>query len=128
MSEDAIGNAVAMVPPTEDRGIIATCRGAWGIAYASQSEGAEVDAAALTIYIASCEKLEELGYSVEESEAELEIMRLEGDSPYDGDAWVEPAVFLLESWRGRPERAGRGHGRSSSAGRKCVLCVGTAQG
>jgi hypothetical protein len=53
-----------------------------------------VDGSTLTIYIASCEKLEELGYSVEERAAEFEIMMLEDGSPYDGDAWVSPAVFL----------------------------------
>jgi hypothetical protein len=36
-----------------------------------------VDGSTLTIYIASCEKLEELGYSVEERAAEFEIMMLE---------------------------------------------------
>jgi hypothetical protein len=54
-----------------------------------------VDAPALTIYIAcSCERLEGLGYSVEERPAELEIMLMEDDSPYDGDVMVSPAVFL----------------------------------
>jgi hypothetical protein len=37
---------------------------------------------------------EELGYSVEERSAELEIMQLEGESPCGGDAMVSPAVFL----------------------------------
>jgi hypothetical protein len=84
MSGDTNGNAFAAVQPTGARGIIATCRAARGTAYASQSEGAEVDGpAALTIYIASCEKLEELGYSVEERAAELEIMLLEDGPPYD---------------------------------------------
>jgi hypothetical protein len=53
-----------------------------------------VDESALTIYIASCEELEELGYSVEERSAELEIMLLEDGSPYDGDVMVSPADFL----------------------------------
>jgi hypothetical protein len=53
-----------------------------------------VDEPALTIYIASCEKLEELGYSVEERSAELEIMLMEDESPYGGDVMVTPAVFL----------------------------------
>jgi hypothetical protein len=61
---------VTTVPPTEAREIIATCRAAWGTAHASQSEGGEVDDSALTICIASCERLEELGYSVEERSAE----------------------------------------------------------
>jgi hypothetical protein len=85
---------VTAVPPTEAREIIAACRAAWGTAHASQSEGGEVDESALTIYIASCEKLEELGYSVEERAAELEIMLLEDGTPYDGDAMVSPAEFL----------------------------------
>jgi hypothetical protein len=59
-----------------------------------QSEGAEVDESALTIYIVSCEKLEELGYSVEGRSAELEIMLMEDESPGDGDVMVMPAVFL----------------------------------
>jgi hypothetical protein len=57
-------------------------------------KGAEVGDSALTIYIASCEKLEELGYSVEERSAELEIMLMEDESPYDGDVMATPAVFL----------------------------------
>jgi hypothetical protein len=93
-----MAGVVATVPPTEAREIIATCRAAWGRAHAhahaSQSEGGEVDESALTIYIASCEKLEELGYSVEERSTELEIMLLEDGSPYDGDALVSPADFL----------------------------------
>jgi hypothetical protein len=53
-----------------------------------------VDEAALAVYNAPCEKLEELGYSVEERSAELEIMLVEGESPYDGEIWVDPAAFL----------------------------------
>jgi hypothetical protein len=52
----------------------------------------EVDEPALTIYIASCERLEELGYSVEERPAELEIMQLEDESPY-----LEPLMTVM-SW------------------------------
>jgi hypothetical protein len=73
---------VATVSPTGAREIIAACRSAWGTAHASQSEGGEVDESALTIYTASCEKLEGLGYSVEERSAELEIMLLEDGTPY----------------------------------------------
>jgi hypothetical protein len=48
-----------------------------------------VDGSALTIYIASRERLAELGYSVEERRsAELEIMQLEDDPPYGGDVMV----------------------------------------
>jgi hypothetical protein len=54
----------------------------------------EVDDSALTIYVASCEKLEELGYSVEERSAELEIMLVDDESPYDGDVMVQGAAFL----------------------------------
>jgi hypothetical protein len=86
-----------------------------------------VDEPALTIYIASCEKLEELGYSVEERPAELEIMLLEDGSPYDGDVLASKPCRFLEPWSGFLERADRGHGRSSRAGRKSVLCVGAAQ-
>jgi hypothetical protein len=53
-----------------------------------------VDESALTIYSASRERLEELGYSVEERPAELEIMLMEDESPYDGDVMVSPAAFL----------------------------------
>jgi hypothetical protein len=53
-----------------------------------------VDEAALAVYNASCEKLEELRYSVEERSAELEIMLVEDGPPYDGEIWVDPAAFL----------------------------------
>ena len=129
MNEEVIAGAVLAVPQTEARDVIATCRSAWGTVHASQSEGGEVNESALTIYIASCERLEELGYSVEERSAELEIMQLEGDSPYDGDVMVSPAVFLnLEPRAGSLERTGRGHGRSSRAGTRSVLCVAATQG
>jgi hypothetical protein len=85
MNEEVIAGAVLAEPQTEARDVIATCRSARGTVHASQSEGGEVDEPALTIYIASCEKLEELGYSVEERSAELEIMQMEDDSPYGGD-------------------------------------------
>jgi hypothetical protein len=44
-----------------------------------------VDEPAFTIYIASCERLEELGYSVEERSAELEIVLIEDGTPYSGE-------------------------------------------
>jgi hypothetical protein len=53
-----------------------------------------VDESALAVYNASCENLEELGYSVEERPAELEIMLVEDETPYDGEAWIHPAAFL----------------------------------
>jgi hypothetical protein len=53
-----------------------------------------VDDSALTIYVASREKLEELGYSVEERSAELEIMLLDDETPYDGEVLVKAAAFL----------------------------------
>jgi hypothetical protein len=53
-----------------------------------------VDDSALTVYVASCEKLEELGYSVEERSAELEIMLIDDESPYDGESMVKAAAFL----------------------------------
>jgi hypothetical protein len=46
---------------------------------------ARSEPALTSIYIASCEGLEELGYSVEERPAELEIMQMEDDAPYDGE-------------------------------------------
>jgi hypothetical protein len=94
MSSGASIDAVMAESPTEPREIIVTCRAAWGAAYASQSEGTGVDETALAVYNASCEKLEELGYSVEERPAELEIILVEGESPYDGEIWVDPAAFL----------------------------------
>jgi hypothetical protein len=69
MNEEVIAGAVVAVPQTEARDVIATCRAAGGAVHASQSEGGEVNESALTIYIASCERLEELGYSVEERSA-----------------------------------------------------------
>jgi hypothetical protein len=53
-----------------------------------------VDDTALTIYAASCEKLEELGYSVEERSAELEIMLMDDETPYDGEVLVKAAAFM----------------------------------
>jgi hypothetical protein len=53
-----------------------------------------VDESALTVYVASYEKLEELGYSVEERPAELEIMLNDDEPPYDGDVMVKAAAFL----------------------------------
>jgi hypothetical protein len=53
-----------------------------------------VDESALAVYSASCEKLEELGYSVEERSAELEVMPVEDETPYDGETWIDPAAFL----------------------------------
>jgi hypothetical protein len=94
MSEEVIAGAALAEPQTEARDVIATCRSAWGAVHASQSEGGGVDEPALTIYIASCERLEELGYSVEERSAELEIMLIEDGTPYGGDVMVSPAVFL----------------------------------
>jgi hypothetical protein len=128
MSEEVIAGAALAEPQTEARDVIATCRSAWGTVHASQYEGGELDAPALTIYIASCEGLEELGYSVEERSAELEIMLIEDGTPYDGDVMVSPAVFLNLGPVPLIERIGCGHGRSSRAGAKSVLCVGAAQG
>jgi hypothetical protein len=53
-----------------------------------------VDESALTVCVASCEKLEELGYYVEERSAEVEIVLMDDESPYDGDVMVKPAAFL----------------------------------
>jgi hypothetical protein len=94
MSEGVNAGPALAEPQSGARDVIATCRSAWGTAHASQSEGAEVDEPALTICVASCEKLEELGCSVEGRSAELEIMLMEDESPYDGDVMVRPAVFL----------------------------------
>jgi hypothetical protein len=94
MCEEVIAGSALAEPQTGARDVIATCRSAWGTAHASQTDGGEVDGPALTIYIASCDKLEELGYSVEERSAELEIMLMEDGSPYDGDVMVSPAAFL----------------------------------
>jgi hypothetical protein len=94
MSEGVIADPALAEPQTEARDIIATCRSARSTASASQSEGAEVDESALTAYVASCEKLEELGCSVEERSAELELMLMDGESPYGGDAMVKSAAFL----------------------------------
>jgi hypothetical protein len=54
-----------------------------------------VDESALTVCVASCEKLEELGCSVEERSAELEIVLMDDESPCGGDVMVKSAVFLL---------------------------------
>ena len=94
MSEGAnVGPALAE-PQSEARDIIATCRSAWSSVHASQSAGSEADESALTIYTVSCDKLEELGYSVEERSAELEIQLVDDDEPYDGNVQVKGAAFL----------------------------------
>jgi hypothetical protein len=87
-----------------------------------------VDDSALTIYAESCDKLEELGCSVEERSAELEIMLMDDETPYDGEVLVKAAAFLILEHGGYDsvERVGRGHGRWSRAGAKCVLCYGSA--
>jgi hypothetical protein len=54
----------------------------------------EADDSALTVYVASCEKLEELGYSIEERSAELEIMLMDDEPPCDGKVVVKAAAFL----------------------------------
>jgi hypothetical protein len=76
MSEELIAGPALAEPQTEARDVIATCRSARGAVHASQTDrcGGEVGEPALTICIAPCERLEELGYSVEERAAELEIM------------------------------------------------------
>jgi hypothetical protein len=50
---------------------------------------------ALTIYVASCEKLEELGYSVEGRSAELEIMPVDDETPYGGEVMVQGAACCV---------------------------------
>jgi hypothetical protein len=94
MSEGVIAGLALAEPQKEARDIIATCRSAWSTVSASQSEGAEVDESALTVCVASYEKLEELGYSVEERSADLEIMLMDDESPSDGDVVVKSAAFL----------------------------------
>jgi hypothetical protein len=50
MSEGAIADSTLAEPQTEARDVIATCRSAWGTISANQSQGAEVDENALTVY------------------------------------------------------------------------------
>ena len=126
MSEGVVAGPALAEPQPEARDIIATCRSAWSTVHASQSRGAEVDDSALTVYVASCEKLEELGYSVEGRPAELEIMLMEDESPYDGDVMVKAAAFLdLGAPVPLNELSVHDHGRWSRAGAKCVLCDGS---
>ena len=94
MSEGANDGLALAVPQLEFREVIATCRAAWSTVHASQSNETEVDESALAIYSASCEKLEELGYSVEERSAELEIMLMDDETPYGGEVMVKAAAFL----------------------------------
>jgi hypothetical protein len=54
-----------------------------------------VDETALVVYNTACDKLEELGYSVEERSAELDIVLVEDGSPYDGNFWVARACSFL---------------------------------
>jgi hypothetical protein len=53
-----------------------------------------VDDSALTTCTVSCDELEELGYSVEGRSAELEIMLMDDETPYDGEVQVKAAAFL----------------------------------
>jgi hypothetical protein len=46
------------------------------------------------LYHILCDKPEELGYSIEERPAELDIMPVEDGPPYDGNFWFEPAAFM----------------------------------
>jgi hypothetical protein len=94
MSEGVVAGPALAVSQPEDRDLIATCRSAWSSVHASQSAGTEAGESALTIYTVSCDKLEELGYSVEERSAELEIMLMDDEVPYDGDVQVKAAAFL----------------------------------
>jgi hypothetical protein len=94
MSEEVIPGPALAEPQSEARDTIATCRSAWSSVHASQSAGTEADESALTIYTVSCDKLEELGYSVEERSAELEIQLVDDDEPYDGNVQVKGAAFL----------------------------------
>jgi hypothetical protein len=69
----------------------------WGAAHASQSEETEVDESALAVYNASRKKLEELGYSVEERPAELEIMH--------ACLWeMGLHMMVMPGWAHRPSR------------------------
>ena len=94
MSEGVIADSALAVSQPEASDVIAACRSAWSSVHASQASGSAVDDSALTIYTASCDKLEELGYSVEERSAELEIMLMDDEVPYDGDVQVKAAAFL----------------------------------
>jgi hypothetical protein len=73
-----------------------------------------LDDSALTIYTASCDKLEELECSVEERSAELEIMLMDDETPYGGEVQVKAAAFLnmgATTYYDSVERVDRGHGR-----------------
>jgi hypothetical protein len=94
MSEGVVADPALAEPQPEVRDIIATCRSAWSTVHASQSGETEVDDSALTVYAASCDKLEERGYSVEERSAEPEIMLMDDGTPYDGEVMVKAAAFL----------------------------------
>jgi hypothetical protein len=94
MREGVVAGPALAVPQPEVRDIIAACRSAWIAVHASQSGETEVDDSALTIYTVSRDKLEELGYSVEERSAELEIMLMDDETPYDGEVQVRAAAFL----------------------------------
>ena len=94
MSEGVIADSALAVSHSEASDVIVACRSAWSSVHASQASGSAVDDSALTIYTASCDKLEELGYSVEERSAELEIMLMDDEAPYGGDVQVKAAAFL----------------------------------
>jgi hypothetical protein len=82
MSSGASGDTTMAESQSEARKIIATCREAWGTVHSTQSTSGGVDEAALVVYNTATDKLEELGYSVEERAAELDIMPVEDGPPY----------------------------------------------
>jgi hypothetical protein len=95
----ASSDAVMAESPTGPREIIATCRAAWGIAYASQSEGTGVDEAALLHSRSTMHLVKSLrGLLGIPSRNDRRNWRScswkTGLHIYDGEIWVDPAAFL----------------------------------
>ena len=101
MSEEGEGPAQEVEPRQTVGNLIAACRAAWTRVYDTQSTMEGLDEEAFAVYIKAAEELEELGYSVEECDDELDIYKHEEEVAYDPDLMVEPATYLNTA---RPRR------------------------
>ena len=94
MSEEGEGPAQEVEPRQTVGNLIAACRAAWTRVYDTQSTMEGLDEEAFAVYIKAAEELEELGYSVEECDDELDIYEHEDEVAYDPDLMVMPAAYL----------------------------------
>ena len=94
MSEEGEGPAQEVEPRQTVGNLIAACRAAWTRVYDTQSTMEGLDEEAFAVYIKAAEELEELGYSIEECDEELDISEHEDEVAYDPDLMVMPAAYL----------------------------------